>query len=809
MLLVAGVYRLLTFVPQPLDSPGTLRPHLYHWFSVFLKLHPDADHAQVNWDTVCLSLLLVPAMLALANYFWPSTSNSWIRRVLCSRTLLFAAVASALFAARFPVLLGGQINVDETQFLAAAQKLFVDPVFFRAVDCGTSGPFNIYPLMLPALLGFSPDYSSSRVVALLVILASVYLLYRTFVLLTSDDRARIAILPVAGAFASLKTGDFLHYSSEHISFFLVSVALFLCVKVLRQPAGYSFGIIGLGLLSAIAFFAKMQAVPLIAAVAAVAIAYVYSAGGAQLLWRPIVMFLAGLAPIPVLNALVCFTTGVWNDFWMSYVLANYHYVDVSTSHELWRFVAFVAGVQEIRLLIVTLLAVLAVHVYARERKPDASLYWRLAAIGGVIAWASNYVLRASEGSAAYAYPAMFCMFALAASVVPMFRRKSGRPAAVRWFGLAAAALLAAAVFAAYSPHRPFPHYLLLLVIPLSVATSWPMLASVNVVSAPFVLTFVILVLSGQCFLLRAPDPAPFSSIQPEIRAPEGDFIRSITQASDQITVWGWNATPYLSSARVAATRDLNMTNLFLRVPSVDNFYRERFLRDMKRTRPRLFIDVVGPASFAGNYGVFADRKTGGFETIPEIRSFIEANYVQATEAYGERFYLRRDLAVSNATQKRCEAAALRCYDGSNSAFSTTLAPLRLPDHVILEVVFTPEPKQDRYATVFSNDISPDEHKGFQFHHVGNDLYQLAIGLGGQWARSKPVLAPPGLPSAVSVEFNLRTVTIFYNGVKSEELQLPVRMIDSDAPITIGSWLGQHRLFQGKIQVFQIRNLGPR
>ena len=45
-------------------------------------------------------------------------------------------------------------------------------------------------------------------------------------------------------------------------------------------------------------------------------------------------------------------------------------------------------------------------------------------------------------------------------------------------------------------------------------------------------------------------------------------------------------------------------------------------------------------------GVFANRKVYGFELIPEINSFIQVNYVHVLDAYGQRFYIRRDLARS-------------------------------------------------------------------------------------------------------------------------------------------------------------------
>jgi hypothetical protein len=831
--LIAAIYRLLTFVPQPLDSSYTLRPHLYYWFAIYLNWFSSPGIAQARWDRGCSLLVLVPAVLALLNYLSVSNPHSRPRsrawQLLFSRTLFFSSIALVLFACRFPVLLAGQINPDEGQFLAGAQKLFVDPIFFRSVDCATSGPFNIFPLMLPALVGLSPDFASSRVMGLLIILASVYILYRAFCLLVDEHQARIAILPAAAIFAVLRIGDFVHFSSEHVSFLLVSLAVFLCTKVVVQPARYAAALFGLGMLTAMAFFAKMQAVPIVSAVAMAAMACAYWTAGAVKWWRPAAMFLAGTAPLPVINAIVCLSVGVWNDFLMSYIVTNYRYSQ-TPALDSGHYIEFALGVQEIRLLIVTLLAIFAAYGYhqtQREQAGSMSLYLRLCAVGGITALAADCVLRSSAGSLEYGYAARVCIFVFAASVVLMASKKSGRMTPMGWFGLTTAAVLAASLFASYAPHRAFPHYLLLLVIPLCMAISWPMLAWFKAANVPidlpvedkavpphiapglpFVLLFVTLTVTGQSFLHGMPSAVGFSTIQAGIRSPDSDFVRSITQASDQIVVWGWNTNLYLGSGRVAGTRELNMVNLFFPNDAVSSFYRGRFLRDMRRTRPAWFIDASGPTSFMGTRGEFADRQNGGFETVPELHSYFESNYVQVAEAYGQRYYVRRDLRGGKVVVDRsnqCSAGAIRCVEGP--AGPVELPPIQMPDHAILDVVFIPVDEKETYATVFSNDAGPQEQKGFQFHSVGMNQFQLAVGVGGQWARSRVLVLPHLLPVALSFEFNGKTIAILYNGVECEKMQLPARMADTGAPITIGSWIGRQRLLASKILLFQIRDMG--
>ncbi len=176
------LFRLATFTPQPLDSPGTLRPILYRWFLWFITLHAHSEQAFSSWSTIGFLALMTPPALAVLNY---SRCSEIVRlprllaTILCSRALLLGSIAVCLFLCRYPILLAPELNPDEGQFIASAHKLFYDGNFFRSVDCGTSGPLNIYPLMLPAIFGFSPDYASSRVLGLILVFFSIYLLYRT------------------------------------------------------------------------------------------------------------------------------------------------------------------------------------------------------------------------------------------------------------------------------------------------------------------------------------------------------------------------------------------------------------------------------------------------------------------------------------------------------------------------------------------------------------------------------------------------------------------------------------------------------
>jgi hypothetical protein len=830
LLLILCAHRLLTFIPQPLDSPTTLRPILYRWFSNFLKHYSNPGQAQQAWERYCIAALLVPTILAFWNYLYGGSAMgpaAWLRKVVGSRLLLFTSIAASLVVCQFPFLLAKEINPDETMFIAAAEKLFRDPIFFRAVDFATSGPLNVYPLMLPALFGISPDYVSTRLIALLLILVSIYVIYRALALLTDDAVARIAVLPAAGAFAVLRYIDFVHYSSEHVSFVLLSMALYICVRIFRNPQAYAWSLAGLGLLTAAAFLAKMQAVPLLGCVAMVAIAYVHGSGHAGRLWRPSLLFCAGLAPLLLLNGITCAAAGVWHDFWMEYIVANYQYVEAhgSLTGELARFGDFTFKVIEIRQLTVTLLAILAAYAYHKmQRGPvtDQALFLQMATVSGIVAVAADPILRASDGDIA-SYAGVLAILMLPGSLLLLYRNKDGSPALTRWFGFLTATVLAGAAAVAYTPHRLYRHYLLLLVFPLTVAMAWPVVAALpkddlllgdneeaparrSHSPLPFLLVFATLTIVCQLFEVGSPNFLAFSAVPAAVRAPESELIDNLTQPGGRITIWGWDGRPYLGAARVSALKDFIAAQLFLTRSEVRAYYRAAYLSGLQRHRPELFIDAIDTS-----HGGFKDRKSYGFDLIPDITSFVQGNYVHLLDAYGQRFYIRRDLAQSVAgigEPRKCDVQAISCFEaGTGSRIPADLPPVQMPEHALVEATFTPEVNEALYATVFSNEGSFTTHQGFQFLHMQNDRYRLGVGWGPEGMLSQEVWLPQKRPVSLAIEFNGNAITIACNGGQRVEMRIPKRMQDSPGPITIGSWIGHQRPFVGNIQFFQIRDLG--
>jgi hypothetical protein len=97
-------------------------------------------------------------------------------------------------------------------------------------------------------------------------------------------------------------------------------------------------------------------------------------------------------------------------------------------------------------------------------------------------------------------------------------------------------------------------------------------------------------------------------------------------------VWGWASEYYVQTGAYPATHELEVENFIRGGPY--NRFRPRYLSDIKRNKPVVFVDAVSPDGF-----FFKDRATQGHEMFPELAAYIQDNYVLKEEISGVRIYV--------------------------------------------------------------------------------------------------------------------------------------------------------------------------
>lgn len=553
------------------------------------------------------------------------------------RGLTGALVFAALLAAwRWPFWFDpAGLNPDEGQLVAGAQTLAFDPVFWRAVDGGTAGPLNFYLLLWVKLLALPVGFLTARITGLLLIWGTLFFSYRLLRLFLASGPARLAMVPAALFFAMATQGDFTHYSTEHLPLFLLAAAAFSLARSSQTGGGgaaWWCGGLGLGLLP----WAKLQSIPLGAAV----LAWV-----AWMLWHTATLtrrektrrfgqlLLAGLAPT-LLGLTLIGLAGVWPVFVHNYVLQNFHYVaDGFTAASLWTITI-----------------------------ESLNQTWHFqACLAGAF------------------------LLTVAGSIGGFFFRRAPR-GSLEAFGFG---LFAAAALAVMAPRRPYPHYLLFLVLPLTywfaavIGLFWD-----RATSRPqrLRLAFSCLVLTaGWPLVLRFSQPAPemldrLAATRASPRTAAGEILLAVTQPGDRLAVWGWMSDFYVETGLRQATRHSNSFLCINPNPQSD-YHRAEYLAALRRHRPAVFVDAVGRTA-----DFFQARSLQAHDAcFPELAAFIRENYVEFVDVEYARIYVRPDrlaAAALDATRMRALIAAGHPVRGKSATRVGSIGADTLPQKTI-------------------------------------------------------------------------------------------------------------------------------
>jgi hypothetical protein len=567
---------------------------MFEWFD---------HHAWGYWALALGSLGLLLATVA-ASVSTPTgiVPASRLRGVATSRTLFVVGVLLTFFAFRWPAFFSGQMeNPDEAQWIAGALTLREGGLPWKSFDGQTSGPLNAYALLLTAPLGLPLNYLGARVLASLFQAAAVLALYAAVRRRAPEWVARLAVLPAVPLWAFGPFHDLLQYSSEHVSVLLLALGGWAASSALTRRHGrLSLALLTLaGALVGAPFFAKPQSLPLAAALLVLIVGAVWLAGdgaprASQRRAQTAALVAGALAPLAVFVGYISLY-GLWGQirvfFWQSNALYAAH------------------------------------REYPLSGIPEA--FFRLASPAPGVTAATLCALG-------------FCL----TTVVPAWgAHRVGRPRL-----LGAWLLLGAALLGVHTSGRHFTHYLHFLVLPLCWCTAvhldgvrrcfaaqepsgrWSQRGKLALAFSLAVLAWptwqrldLCRPMNGQLYFWRARQTSPLS-----------ERIRSEARPGDKLVVWGWAPGYHAETGLPQGVRDSHSERSLNAGPLQSN-YRSRFLFDLKRHRPRWFIDAVAPGQFG-----YSERSLFGHDTWPELREIVERDYSLVDESCGVRLYLHRD-----------------------------------------------------------------------------------------------------------------------------------------------------------------------
>ncbi|HTR35214.1 MAG TPA: malectin domain-containing carbohydrate-binding protein [Bryobacteraceae bacterium] len=582
----------------------------------------DIDGYQLVLYTVLLALLCGVAFLTNPRAR-PNASRLIPPWLYCLLLVL------ALFLVRLPTFLAGELNVDESMFLAGAAKLRHYPVFWRSVNGGTSGPLNFYALTVLNILGFPLDYATAHFMNMICAGGAIAVVYRIARLFIDDWIARLMPLPLLAAAMGFRSPDFLHYSSECVPLFLIAAATWLLmVDITQQPNRLRE--IGIGVLVVLIPLAKLQAGPMAAVLAIAGVAHVFLRRP-ESSWRRSVSIAAGFAGGVILFLSLLVLLGAFPAFERSYLAANLIYANQSPPPSSKDLLVYVLN--------------------------NGDLKWYEGGILGFLlcaVCASCYVRTRGDGRT-------------------WIQRLGNR---FSFHDFVALLLLAASVYAVYRPHILLRHYLMFLIFPVSLMGVRAMAHLLRDASAEaghsrkqivwtvLVFVFGALVLPG---LARGRDTILAFNSEAWMTAEEGGFacapcqvISYFAKSGDPITLWGWVPKLFVLTHTLPATRDV-VTYWQMKPGLLRGSFQQSFLEDLQELPPQLFVDAVGPGEFG-----YQDRKRYGYETFPELRDYVNSNFYLAGDIDGVRIFARNgtNRQVSLPFRMKCAGGPVSDEAGS-------------------------------------------------------------------------------------------------------------------------------------------------
>jgi hypothetical protein len=500
-------------------------------------------------------------------------------------------VLSALFLAfgRLPVLVfNRELNADESQMLTQAMTLAKDPVYWRSVDGTTGGPLSSYFLILVAFFRGCYDYITAHIGALVLVLFSVIFLFKALANWFGAHRAALGVFPALLFYGFTRYPDFVHYTSEHFPVALLAACIWLTSIWSKNGRISSSKALLLGALLALIPFGKIQAVPLAAAL----VFYLIYLSAFKGEWMSLGRAIAGGLLTYALLAALLFYHGVADDFLTYYLQGNLQY---KNDTPLWKNVLFQLNqsmhATDMLLLIVPLVASLIVYgLSASKRESSASK--------------------------------------------------------VGWLG---AGMLVLGMYAISRTGSGYTHYLLFLIIPLSLLTTSLLkpLPATKTLKSSFLLALTLLssVLVVGVQIHQNGVLNRFESGQEVNRrlpfTETGITASQFLTNDDWMVVWGWNCQYYVECATPQGIAENHSIRSIYEHP-MRSIYQQRYLQDMKRNRPAVFIDATGKNSLW-----LQDTVTHSYRSFPELADYIDSNYFLQGSPDGNRLFIRNDLATSN------------------------------------------------------------------------------------------------------------------------------------------------------------------
>lgn len=602
--------------------------------------------------------------------FGPAPAKQPSKFRLPSPAIVVPALLACVFLLRLPsALLPYEMQVDESEMLSEAMKFMVSPIPWKAVDGGTSGPLNAYLITVFLVAGFKPTYVLIHILASLLVCAQVLLAYLTLRRLSSERTAILGAAVLVFLYGFYTNQLFLHYGTELLAVVLTMAGFYAFAVLMDETREHSagnrcwtlfFGALTLGA----APWAKLQAAPITLAGGLLLLATILRrrrtpVSGAHRI-AELLAFVGG-ALFTTLAMLAAVTaSGAIKDFWYSDILNNAAFAGkLHVSHLVGNLILVIIGTPVHLLLAVAIVAVSLLDYASPSGELKALVKRRRWAISGLALYSAAAMFatcRVNYFAAKHAMffiPPMACIVALLASaaITAFARHRRLTVESIDWSRSVPVLsivllLLTVALFGAYI---------------VRYGRMLQAIHEINLRPADWAATSGLSVPGPK----NASDNASMMSNLTEAIGPRNWTLPSTNFSNERtaavvreiqkqrpirsLSVWGWAPGLYVLTGMPPATRETNTFFSIAGSSPYQEYYRSRYLIDLRTNPPDLFIDTVVGGAFLWPWPPRWTEEDG-FESDPELKRFIGQNYVLIHElalkpgAKPVRFFARRTSA---------------------------------------------------------------------------------------------------------------------------------------------------------------------
>jgi len=440
---------------------------------------------------------------------------------------------------------------------------------------------------LPSLALGSFSYIAAHAGSLILVLATIFFLFKALREIWGGSIAKAAILPTLLFFVFNQKSSFVHYSSEHLPMALLAVAAWLIAKCYRENRYEQTASFALGGLLAVLPFTKPQVIP-IALFLAIASLLIFIKKHS--LRREGVWFLGGGLLLLTLTTGLMLYWGVLSDFFTFYIAANFLY-------------------------------------------------------GSNTSWAANIMrlpLQATKTADISLYLLPLGLLGLSSCTNKLFRSEPLTSKKILGF---ASAWFAITILAISRTGSGYAHHWLFAICPVTILFGYFFSQAAHHKQPALIILFLCLLLfltnlAGDIKEKRILNRFPY---QPD-KYLDFDYseisktILRYRQDKDSLVVWGWNCSYHVETQLPQGVAENHTIRSFIYPEPFRKKYRDRYISDINRNKPVFFVDAVG----GRNNAWFNDKATQSYESFPELASYIQKNYNFAGNFDGGRLYIRKD-----------------------------------------------------------------------------------------------------------------------------------------------------------------------